>query len=275
MATGTLSRCVTCGSELAGEYCHACGERLRREPPTLLRFIGELISEAIDTDGRIVKSLRTLVTRPGRLTVEYMQGRRKPYLGPAAVFVVMNVLFFFVQPLSNLVTFNATLHSQTNWYPYSDWAEDIVQSHLDSSQVSRDDYAVEFDAASNAYARSLVFLQVPLFALCVALLQVRKRRFFIEHLVYATHFFATILLFGVVTSLVIYVLWKAGVVTSFNFEAPFNLFIVTYLTLSLREVYGDGWLAALVKGVALAALCIVVIQVYRLALFLVTFWTVM
>lgn len=265
---------MTCGSELAGEYCHACGERSRGEPPTLLRFVGEVIGEAIDADGRIVKSVRTLVMRPGRLTVEYMQGRRKPYLGPAAIFIFMNVLFFFVQPLSNLVTFNATLHSQTNWYPYSGWAEEKVQSHLDSSRISRDQYAVKFDAASNGYARSLVFVQVPLFALCVALLQVLKRRFYIEHLVYATHFFATVLLFSVVTSLVIYILWKAGVMSSFNVELPFNVFIVTYLTLSLREVYGDGWFAAVLKGVALAVLCIVVIQVYRLILFFVTFWTV-
>lgn len=39
MATGDLSQCVTCGHELAGEYCHARGEHSQREPPTLLRFI--------------------------------------------------------------------------------------------------------------------------------------------------------------------------------------------------------------------------------------------
>lgn len=101
MATGDPSQCVTCGHEFAGEYCHARGERSQREPPTLLRFIGEVIGDA---NGRIVKSVRTLVTRPGRLTVDYMQGRRKPYLGPAAVFIVTNVLFFFVQPRANFVT---------------------------------------------------------------------------------------------------------------------------------------------------------------------------
>ena len=122
MPTGAPSLCVTCGSELAGEYCHACGERAHREPPTLLRFVGELIGEALDADGRIVKSIRTLIARPGRLTVEYIQGRRKPYLGPAAIFVVSNVLFFFVQPLANVNTFHATLYSQTNWYRYSEWA---------------------------------------------------------------------------------------------------------------------------------------------------------
>ena len=274
MTRGTSGQCVTCGSELAGEYCHNCGERTLKEPPTLLHFVGEAIGEAIDADGRIVKTIRALAFRPGRLTVEYIKGRRRPYLGPAAVFIVMNVLFFFVQPLANLVTFNATLESQTNWYPYSAWAETKVEAHLEEAGVAREDYATRFDAASDNYARSLIFVQVPLFALCVALLQILRRRYFVEHLVYSTHFFAALLFFNVAMSIVILVLWKAGVVSSFNFEIPFVLFIVAYLTLSLREVYADGWPGAMLKGVLLAFLCITVIQLYRLILFFVTFWTV-
>lgn len=117
-------------------------------------------------------------------------------------------------------------------------------------------------------------MQVPLFALCVALLQILRRRYFVEHLVYSTHFFAAVLLFNVATSIVILVLWKAGVMSSFDFELPFILFIVAYLALSLRAVYTDGWPGAILKGLLLAVLCIAVIQLYRLILFFVTFWTV-
>ncbi len=274
MVSEPYGHCVTCGQELAGEYCHACGERVRHEPPTLLRFIGELIGEALDADGRIVKSFRLLVTRPGRLTVEYMQGRRKPYLGPAAVFVVTNVLFFFVQPLANVNTFTATLYSQTNWYPYSEWAEASVTARLEETGRERGAYAQDFDLVSERYARSLIFLQVPLFALGVMLVSIRKRRYFIEHLVYATHFFAAILLVGVVTSLGIYVYWQLGLGNAFNLEIPFMLFILGYAIFSLRAVYDDSWLGAGLKGVLLLVICIAVIQVYRFILFLVAFWTV-
>ena len=274
MVTEAPGQCVTCGHELAGEFCHACGERVRREPPTLLRFIGELIGEALDADGRIVKSFRLLMTRPGRLTVEYMRGRRKPYLGPAAVFVVTNVLFFFVQPLANVNTFTATLYSQTNWYPYSEWAEASITARLVESGREREAYAQDFDLASERYARSLIFLQVPLFALGVMLVAIRKRRYFIEHLVYATHFFAAILLVGVVASFGIYAYWQLGLGNAFNLEIPFMLFILGYAAISLRAVYDDDWLSAGMKGVLLLILCIAVIQAYRFILFLVTFWTV-
>ncbi len=274
MANKASSQCVSCGSVLAGEYCHDCGERARRAPPTLLRFIGELISEAVDADGRIVKSIRMLIMRPGRLTVEYMRGRRKPDLGPAAVFVVMNVLFFFTQPLADVNTFTATLQSQTNWYPYSPWAEAKVTAHLEESGRDRSVYAQEFDLASERYARTLIFVQVPLFALGVMLVEIAKRRFFIEHLVYATHFFAALLLLGVVTSILIYAYWQLGLGNQFNLEIPFLLFIVAYAAVSLRTVYDDGWLSAGIKGILLLIVCIAVIQVYRFVLFVVTFWTV-
>lgn len=267
-------RCVTCDAELAGEYCHQCGERARREPPTLLRFIGELIGEALDADGRIVKSFRLLMTRPGRLTVEYMRGCRKPYLGPAAVFVVTNVLFFFVQPLANVNTFTATLDSQTSWYPYSQWADASVSARLEETGRERAAYAADFDLVSERYARSLIFLQVPLFALGVMLVEIRKRRYFIEHLVYSTHFFAALLLVGVVTSFGIYVCWQLGLGNAFNLEIPFMLFIVGYAAFSLRAVYDDNWMSAGIKSVLLLILCIAVIQAYRFILFIVAFGTV-
>lgn len=266
--------CVTCGTELAGEYCHACGERILREPLSLLRFVGELLGEALDADGRIVKTVRLLVFRPGGLTVEYLEGRRKPYLGPAAVFVVMNVLFFFVQPLASVNTFTASLQSQTSWYPYSPWAERVVSTHLEESGRDRASYSREFDVVSDRYARTLIFIQVPLFALGVMLVQVTKRRYFVEHLVYATHFFAALLLAGVLASVCIYIYWQLGLGNQFNLEIPLILFIMGYASLSLRAVYGDGWLGAGLKSVLLLILCVAVIQAYRFVLFVVTYWTV-
>lgn len=239
----------------------------------MLRFIGELLGEALDADGRIIKTVRMLAFKPGRLTVEYFQGRRKPYLGPAAIFVVMNVLFFFVQPIANVNTFHATLQSQTNWYPYSAWAEQRVEERLAETGTNREDYSVEFNVASERYARTLIFLQVPLFALGLALLQVRKHRYFVEHLVYATHFFAFILCFNVIASIGLWAYWALGLGNSFNLELPFTLLIIGYSIFALREVYGDNWISAIVKGVLVLFLSGVVVHFFRFILFLAAFAT--
>ena len=130
-----------------------------------------------------------------------MAGRRKPYLSPAAVFIVMNLLFFITQPLVNINTFNATLQAQSNWYPYSPWVSELVDKKLTETGMSRETYEAGFDAASENYGRSLIFLQVPLLAIGLALLHIAKRRYFVEHLVYATHFYAFMLLMSIVAGL--------------------------------------------------------------------------
>lgn len=274
MSNRSESHCVTCNSVLSGAYCHACGEKARRDPPTLARFAAEMLAELLDADGRIVKTLKLLVIRPGRLTVEYVSGRRKPYLGPAAVFVLMNVLFFFVQPLANVNTFHATLHSQTNWYPYSDWAEDMVATRLEVTGLDRDAYAAEFDVASERNARTLIFLQIPLLAIGIMLINFRKRRYFVEHLVFATHFFAALLLLSVVASFGIYIYWILKPGFTFDLEIPFIVITTGYLLLASREVYGDNWIMASLKAVLQIGAFLVVIHFFRLVLFLVTYWTV-
>jgi hypothetical protein len=270
----SASHCVTCNAELRGDFCHACGERAQRDPPTFVRFVSELLGELLDTDGRVVRTLRLLVMRPGRLTAEYVKGRHKPYLSPAAVFILMNVLFFFVQPLANVSTFYASLHSQTNWYPYSEWAEERVANKLEVNGLDRKTYAREFDEASERYARTLIFLQVPLLAIGIMAVNLRKRRYFIEHMVFATHIYAVLLLLSVVASLGIYLYWTLEFGSNFNLELPFMAITVCYLLFGMREVYGDSWMAASLKSVLLMGVLLVVISLFRLALFLVALWTV-
>jgi hypothetical protein len=268
------SRCVSCNARLRGAYCHACGEKVQRGPPALVRFVTDLLGELLDTDGRVARTLRLLVMRPGRLTAEYVRGRHKPYLSPAAVFILMNVLFFFVQPLANVSTFYASLHSQTNWYPYSAWAEERVADKLEVTGLDRETYAREFDAASERYARTLIFLQVPLFAIGIMLVNFRKRRYFIEHVVFATHVYAVLLLLSVIASLGIYAYWTLKLGNTFNLEMPFMAITTGYLLLGLREVYGDTWIAASLKSLLLMGALLVVISLFRLALFMVALWTV-
>ena len=268
-------RCVTCGATLHGEYCHVCGERsLGSNPPSLVRFVTDLLSEVFDTDGRIVKTMRTLVLRPGRLTVEYMAGRRGPYLSPTAVFIVMNVLFFFIQPLVNINTFIATLEGQSNWYPYSPWVTELVNEKLSATGISRETYEANFDAASENYARTLIFLQVPLLAVGLALVHIVKRRFFVEHLVFATHFYTAMLLMNIVAGLGLWAYFRLGLGNEFNLELTFTLLIWLYLFLATREAYADGWIGSGIKAFLLMTVVLAVINVYRFLLFLVTFWTV-
>ena len=60
---------------------------------------------------------------------------------------------------------------------------------------------------------------------------------------------------------------------SFNLEIPFLTALAVYLFFALRRVYQQHLLGAGVKGLLLAGATVLVLWVYRFALFLITFYT--
>ncbi len=68
--------CPNCGSPVEGTYCAACGQKNQPLRQPLNRFIQEAFTEYVGLDGHFWRTLGYLLFRPGRLTVEYLEGRR-------------------------------------------------------------------------------------------------------------------------------------------------------------------------------------------------------
>jgi hypothetical protein len=64
--------------------------------PTLREFMRDAMGRLVAFDGRLWRSLYGLVCRPGFLTKEYFAGRRRRYIRPARLFLVMSLLLFGV-----------------------------------------------------------------------------------------------------------------------------------------------------------------------------------
>ena len=83
--------CPTCLTTGSTPYCPGCGERPLRERELTLRGIfNQLVQVFTKIDGRLILSFRCLVSRPGFLTVAYLHGQRKPYVGPVPLFLIAN-----------------------------------------------------------------------------------------------------------------------------------------------------------------------------------------
>lgn len=92
--TADGKRCPTCVKTLRGSFCAHCGERsLAERPHTVLSFLRASISNLLDADNRLFRSLSVLILQPGTLTRSFLRGNRKPYLGPIQIFAVINIAF--------------------------------------------------------------------------------------------------------------------------------------------------------------------------------------
>ena len=85
--------CLNCGAALAGAYCHACGQRAHVHR-TLGAFVHDLVHGVLHFEGKTWRTLPLLVWRPGKLTREYIDGRRASYVSPIALFLFVVFLSF-------------------------------------------------------------------------------------------------------------------------------------------------------------------------------------
>ena len=89
-----LRDCQNCGTLLAGPFCHACGQSGH-----VHRTIGHVVEEfahgVFHVESKGWRTLPMLVLNPGRLTREYIHGKRARYIAPLALFLFMVFLTFF------------------------------------------------------------------------------------------------------------------------------------------------------------------------------------
>ena len=88
--------CRNCGAHATGHFCPNCGQETRVALPTFSAFMREAAGRYVAMDGRLWRTLAALVGRPGHLTREYFAGRRKRYIRPARLFLVLYLLLFAV-----------------------------------------------------------------------------------------------------------------------------------------------------------------------------------
>jgi hypothetical protein len=80
------AECLNCGTPLVGSHCHNCGQRAHVHR-TLSAFFHDLLHGVLHFEGKIWRTLPLLAWRPGKLTREYIDGRRASYVSPIALFL--------------------------------------------------------------------------------------------------------------------------------------------------------------------------------------------
>lgn len=236
----TTARCTNCEAMLVGAYCHACGQS-RADHLASLRGFAEHFAEAVlQYDSRALRTVRRLVVAPGALTADYLAGRRARYVGPVQCYALAAALLFLAGTVQPLVRFDARramfASRLSGAVGFTDALTAAERGALAARGVSLELFGERFVGLVTSQLSTLLIASVPLFALAVALVFVRRRRPFPHHVVFALHWSAFYL--GVM-SLVQLVpadgpFERAVGLTAFGWAA-------VYLALALRRVYGPSW----------------------------------
>lgn len=96
-------KCLNCGHSLdiSDKYCPNCSQANSTKKLTLKDFIDEFFSGLINYDSKLIKSLSALLLRPGRITKDYVNGKRITYTNPFRFLLSLAFLYFLMFTYNN------------------------------------------------------------------------------------------------------------------------------------------------------------------------------
>ncbi len=92
----TDKNCLNCGTTVEDRFCPHCGQENLEPKETVGHLFLHFFEDLTHFDGKFLNTIKTLLTRPGFLTEEYIKGRRATYLHPIRMYFFISATFFFI-----------------------------------------------------------------------------------------------------------------------------------------------------------------------------------
>lgn len=234
-----LRTCLNCGAALDAAYCSACGQGDVDPAAPTWHVVRDAISEAVDVDGRALRTARAIAS-PGRLTIEFLRGRRMPYVGPLKLFVIAGALL------------------STTW---------ILTRDVDARF-----YGYTLGSSAGAYIDAVVrgLLAGSMTIAIVTWLLSRGRRRFLDEAVFALHVIAALAGWS---AAVIWIgtAWKLGwgTVTRVPPSVPSLIYLVflpaavaglAYVIVAMRRVFLVAWWVAVLHTLIVATVGVAIVM---------------
>lgn len=93
--------CLNCKQPISDKdnFCSECGQINDTSPISIKQFITEFFSGFFSFDTRFFKTFIPLLFKPGKVSKEYIEGKRKKYMNPFRLYINVSIVFFLLQGL--------------------------------------------------------------------------------------------------------------------------------------------------------------------------------
>ena len=292
--------CLNCGAKLTGKYCVECGQRGADFRLTFRELVADFVDGQFNLNSSLVRSLVTLVFRPGRMTREYNAGKRVRYVSPLRMYLVTSAVFFLVLAqvslntvidlslLENIETreivspppgggtllddegrpvdFPVNAAGQLRGITLTDLSQRdptlrfLLERWQAATRNGLDVFRQRFlETLLDNASRMMVFL-LPVVALMLKLLYIRRRWLYIEHVTFALHLHT----FAFLVLMVVLLVGRRFPEGSFWVETAPNLAflaLTVYTFIAPKVVYAQSYLKTALKMALLGVSYLVVVAV--------------
>jgi len=88
--------CQNCGAFVENHYCPKCGQENSESRQTFHHVFTHFIFDFFHYDSSFWRTTKYLFLSPGKLSLEYMKGKRKSYVNPFTLYIFISFIAFFV-----------------------------------------------------------------------------------------------------------------------------------------------------------------------------------
>lgn len=80
--------------DVSDRYCPNCSQANTTKKLSLRDFFDELFSNLLSYDSKLLKTLKALILHPGRITLDYVRGKRVSYTNPFRFMLSLGIVYF-------------------------------------------------------------------------------------------------------------------------------------------------------------------------------------
>ena len=259
---GRTAPCANCAAPLADRYCGRCGQD-SHVSLSLGHFLHELVEGLFHVDSKFWRTLRTLLTRPGALTDQYLAGKRNSYSPPFRSYLVISILYFVIASVFD-TSASRVVNPGGREMQASDcaqiaanpgWALRFVPDLEGSCVRALSNGGRALNEAMQNHLPKVMFVVLPLVALVQFWIYRRQRSMYLENLVFVLHFqsfYYLVSTFALLLAAAIAALAGSRARIGEFFEFAIYVWSVVYLFIAMRRVYRASVLKTVLGLAALA-----------------------
>lgn len=267
--------CKACGHHFTGKYCNNCGEKVYTEHDRKVsHFFEEGFHFITHFEGKFFTTVKSLLTRPGKLSEDYCGGIRKSYFKPLSLFLLLVVVYLLFPVFEGL---NMRLYYHTHHSIYGNFAMQKARDVMLHTGLTDAQLTTTFHAKSEKASKFLLAVILPLTALFFWAMTFKKRKYFFDQMVFATEVNSVYLIWGfmILPLLLALTEWASHLVTGRYFQTgdgPISLVIylvmAVYVALAAKRFYRVKRWQGILLGILFYLIHYIVIQVvYKFLLF--------
>lgn len=94
-------KCSVCSNEIKENYCSNCGQYYKAKRLNFTGFLGDIFDSIFSLERSFFRNIRTGLSQPEKLVLNYWDGFRKYYYSPGKFFTIASLFLLFHYSIAN------------------------------------------------------------------------------------------------------------------------------------------------------------------------------